>query len=74
MTSPAEMDEAAKEAKADLGNCTSEKSVSEIAAWWKKWYMTAGHKRLGRILVTIAKESQAASSVDNTPKGSENFG
>lgn len=68
MTSPAEMDEAAKEAKADLGNCTSEKSVSEVAAWWKKWYMKAGHKRLGRLLVTIAK---TASSVDNTPREAE---
>ena len=24
-----------------------------IAAWWKKWYMQAGHKRLGRVVANF---------------------
>lgn len=27
-------------------------TAAQVAAWWTKWYKTAGHKRLGRILVT----------------------
>lgn len=26
------------------------------ALWWKRWYMKAGHKRLGRILVAFTKK------------------
>jgi hypothetical protein len=29
-------------------------TAQEVAKWWKKWYLTAGHKRLGRILVQSA--------------------
>lgn len=39
--------EAAKEFQASW-------TAPEVATWWKKWYMTAGHKRLGRILVQMA--------------------
>ena len=50
----AKMDAAAKEAEKDLG--TLDRAATEaIAAWWLKWYVTAGHKRLGRILIRIAK-------------------
>lgn len=50
----AEMDAAAREAEKDLA--TLDQAVVEtIAAWWLKWYITAGHKRLGRLLVKIAK-------------------
>ena len=24
-----------------------------LAAWWKKWFMLAGHKRLGRIVANF---------------------
>ena len=44
------MDNAAKLAEADLES-VPEEHVKSVASWWKKWYMTAGHKRLGRILV-----------------------
>jgi hypothetical protein len=27
-----------------------------IALWWDRWYLKAGHKRLGRILVEMAKK------------------
>jgi hypothetical protein len=50
----AEMDAAAGEAEKDLATL-DQAAVEAIAAWWSKWYMTAGHKRLGRILVRIAK-------------------
>jgi len=51
---PADMDAAAEEAKKDLENLTEE-AVLSMASWWRKWYFKAGHKRLGRLLVTIAK-------------------
>ena len=50
----AEMDAAAGEAEKDLATL-DQGAVKVIATWWLKWYMTAGHKRLGRILVKIAK-------------------
>ncbi len=50
----AEMDVAAGEAEKELATL-DQAAVETIAAWWSKWYMTAGHKRLGRILVRIAK-------------------
>jgi len=50
----AEMDAAAGEAEKDLASI-DQAAVKTIAAWWLKWYMTVGHKRLGRILVKIAK-------------------
>lgn len=49
-----EMDKAAQDAEKDLENLTGE-SVHSVADWWLKWYLTAGHKRLGRLLVSIAK-------------------
>ena len=27
--------------------------IIEIQDWWEKWYETAGHKRLGRIIMKI---------------------
>jgi hypothetical protein len=45
-----EMDEAAKQAEEELKQL-DQKSVEIVANWWINWYMKAGHKRLGRILV-----------------------
>lgn len=50
----AKMDAAAEEAEKDLGTL-DRAAIDAIAAWWLKWYMTAGHKRLGRIMVKLAK-------------------
>ncbi len=50
----AEMDAAAEEAEKDLVTL-DQAAVEVIAAWWSKWYMKAGHKRLGRIMVKLAK-------------------
>jgi hypothetical protein len=46
----AEMNQAAVDAQNNLVN-VDPKAVEAVAAWWKKWYLKAGHKRLGRILV-----------------------
>ena len=51
----AEMDAAAKEAEKDLATL-DQATVQTIAAWWSKWYLKAGHKRLGRIMVKLAKK------------------
>jgi len=51
----AEMDTAAEEAEKDLATL-DQAAVETIAAWWAKWYMKAGHKRLGRIMVRLAKK------------------
>ena len=51
----AEMDAAAGEAEKDL-KTIDQATVKTIAAWWLKWYMKAGHKRLGRIMVKLAKK------------------
>jgi hypothetical protein len=50
----AKMDAAAEEAEKDLATL-DQAAIEAIAAWWLKWFMKAGHKRLGRIMVKIAK-------------------
>ena len=51
---PAEMDRAASEAEQDLENL-EDGVVKAMADWWAKWYLKAGHKRLGRLMVSISK-------------------
>jgi hypothetical protein len=51
----AKMDAAAEEAERDLASLDQE-AVKVLAVWWLKWYMTAGHKRLGRIMVKVGKK------------------
>ena len=51
-----DMDKAAKDAEKDLTETLSGESVTGVAEWFAKWYLKAGHKRLGRLLVTIAKD------------------
>jgi hypothetical protein len=53
----AEMDAHAKEAAEELKKL-NQASVEEVAAWWYNWYLRAGHKRLGRLLVKIAKDER----------------
>jgi hypothetical protein len=46
------MDNAAAEAENDLASMNvDEYCFTTVADWWAKWVMTAGHKRLGRILL-----------------------
>ena len=51
----AEMDAAAEEAEKELSTLDQE-AVKAVAVWWSKWFMKAGHKRLGRLMVKIAKK------------------
>ena len=46
----AEMDSAACDAEADLASIPNE-ALEQVANWWQKWYMKAGHKRLARTLL-----------------------
>ena len=49
------MDEAAKKAQEDFMTLPGE--ARKLAATWvRKWYLKAGYKRLGRFLVSYAKE------------------
>ena len=43
-----DMDEAAKKAAAELKLVTT---LADVQTWWRRHYATAGHKRLGRILL-----------------------
>ena len=54
---PEGMDMAAGAAEKEL-QTLSEEVVRTMAQWWAKWYMRAGHKRLGRILATYSKWGQ----------------
>ena len=47
-------DEAAALAAEELKKLPPDQ-VKVVADWWAKYYMTAGHKRLGRLLVALAK-------------------
>ncbi len=52
-----EMDFAAMDAGKELAQLDAE-AVKALAAWWKKWYMQAGHKRLAwQLMGTIRKEA-----------------
>jgi len=50
------MDKAAEEAAKELETLDVE-AVRVVAGWWKKWYLKAGHKRLGRLLVRKLQET-----------------
>ena len=47
-------DEAAAVAAEELKKLPAEQ-VKVVADWWAKYYMSAGHKRLGRLLVAISR-------------------
>lgn len=49
-----EFDVAAEKARAELPASLAEISAEELASWFKRWYRTAGHKRLGRLVVKLA--------------------
>ena len=51
-----QMDLAAEEAMKELTNDIPAEHAQAIALWWKKHYLKAGHKRLGRLLVKYATE------------------
>uniref|UniRef100_A0A6H2A4W9 EF-hand domain-containing protein n=1 Tax=viral metagenome TaxID=1070528 RepID=A0A6H2A4W9_9ZZZZ len=50
-----QMDKDGKLALAEFEKSMSKMDGKQVAQWWQKWYTKAGHKRLGRGLVAIAK-------------------
>ena len=46
-----EMDAAAEEAFKELAATCEPEELAKFAEWWKRWYVKAGHRRLGRGLV-----------------------
>ncbi len=49
------MDEAAEKARQEFDQMP-EDTKKIFAQWMRKWYLKAGYRRLGRILVAYAKE------------------
>jgi hypothetical protein len=52
---PEAMNEAAEEAEEAFRDL-DKKFQKQAAAFWAEWFVKAGHKRLGRMLVKINKE------------------
>ncbi len=50
-----QMDEAAEQAYGELKQNMDGWSAGDLIGWWARWYLKAGHKRLGRMLVAISK-------------------
>jgi hypothetical protein len=48
-----QMDEALKKAEEDFSRLSAE-ARAIVTCWWREWYLEAGHRRLGRILVSFA--------------------
>jgi hypothetical protein len=53
MATSEEMDAAAQRAAEDLARLREEhrEAVDLMVEWWKRHYLGAGHKRLGRVLL-----------------------
>ena len=51
-----EMDAEATQARRELEQNLDAWKARDLTIWWNRWYLKAGHKRLGRILVDIAKK------------------
>ncbi|MBF0569356.1 MAG: hypothetical protein HQL18_01085 [Candidatus Omnitrophica bacterium] len=54
-----QMDDAAAAAEVELHKNYINWSASDLVHWWSQWYMKAGHKRLGRILVAKGRKPKA---------------
>lgn len=52
----AAMDKAGKQAKAELFQKGATWDAPALSVWWKKWYLKAGHKRLGRALLELTND------------------
>lgn len=48
-----EMDQASQEAREALLKLEEDNdaAIDLVRGWWKEWYIKAGHKRLGRVLL-----------------------
>ena len=52
------MDNAAADAENDAAENVPDEALQEVANWWKKWFLKAGHKRLARILLQYASKEE----------------
>ena len=52
-----QMNEAAEKALEEIRENRGAWSADDLINWWAKWYLKAGHKRLGRILVALSKNA-----------------
>ncbi len=68
--SPEEMDKCLEKAAIALKSLPQE-TIQTVAVWWKQWYMTTGHKRLGRLLLihTNKKKENHAQNQNSLPQG-----
>ena len=52
-----DMDKAAKEAEKELDELLDKQigddGAEEIMLWFKRWYMKAGYKRLGKLIIKV---------------------
>lgn len=56
---PKKMDEAAEAAERNFrAALETAPELKTVCLWWVDNYLKAGHKRLGRIMVRIAKEAK----------------
>jgi len=51
-----QMDKDALLAREELERQLDDWQATDVALWWRRWYMKAGHKRSGRILVAFSKK------------------
>jgi len=51
-----QMDEAAALAEAEFYKNCNDWKAEDVVVWWSKWYLKAGHKRLGRVLVAKGRK------------------
>ncbi len=54
-----QMDEAAAQAEVEFTKNFAGWKAEDVVSWWSRWYLKAGHKRLGRILVARGRQPKA---------------
>jgi len=60
ITTKQEMDSAAERAASQLAEIAQEyqNAIIILGEWWDEWYLKAGHKRLGRVLLGQYREAR----------------
>ncbi len=66
MHSPEELESLLKEAAEQLKGL---QTIDDMRAWWRKHYLTLGHKKLGRLLLgqsidTLVERSKRRAEID----------